>query len=139
MNPPIDQNPDITLEFSIQSEEQFQERISDVREKNKSSLDAAHADKVAQALHDALKRQDSESALSIITLGALGLGSSDIHYDNSEHAVAIRMRIDGDLVTMTTLEKSEYKLLIERLKYKSNLKLNITDIPQDGKYRIADE
>jgi len=139
MNPLIDQNPDVTIESSIQSEEQFQERISDVREKNKSSIDAAHADKVAQALHDALKRQDSESALSIITLGALGLGSSDIHYDNSEHDVAIRMRIDGDLVTMTSLEKSEYKLLIERLKYKSNLKLNITDIPQDGKYRIADE
>ena len=29
--------------------------------------------------------------------------------------------------------------MIERLKYKSNLKLNITDIPQDGKYRISDE
>ena len=29
--------------------------------------------------------------------------------------------------------------MLERLKYKSNLKLNITDIPQDGKYRITDE
>ena len=28
--------------------------------------------------------------------------------------------------------------MLERLKYKSNLKLNITNIPQDGKYRIDD-
>lgn len=28
--------------------------------------------------------------------------------------------------------------MLERLKYKSDLKLNITDVPQDGKYRIAD-
>ena len=34
---------------------------------------------------------------------------------------------------------AQYKLVLERLKYKSDLKLNITTIPQDGKYRIQDE
>ena len=29
-------------------------------------------------------------------------------------------------------------MLLERLKYKSDLKLNINHIPQDGKYRITD-
>ena len=51
----------------------------------------------------------------------------------------MRIRIDGELVTIATLEKQEYKLLLERLKYKSNLKLNITEIPQDGKYRVSDD
>lgn len=37
-----------------------------------------------------------------------------------------------------SLSKAEYKLLLERLKYKSNLKLNITEVPQDGKYRVTD-
>ncbi len=46
------------------------------------------------------------------------------------------MRIDGELVTIATLTRPEYKLLLERLKYKSDLKLNLVDIPQDGKYRI---
>ncbi len=46
------------------------------------------------------------------------------------------MRIDGELITIATLSRVEYKLLLERLKYKSDLKLNLTDIPQDGKYRI---
>jgi len=69
----------------------------------------------------------------------LGFGSSDIHYDSGEIDIRIRMRIDGELVNVMTLSKAEYKLLLERLKYKSNLKLNLTEIPQDGKYRITSE
>lgn len=64
------------------------------------------------------------------------MGSSDIHYDQSETGTDIRLRIDGDLETVCRLKNNEYKLLLERLKYKSDLKLNITTIPQDGKYRI---
>jgi type IV pilus assembly protein PilB len=72
----------------------------------------------------------------MITTGALGFGSSDIHYDTLESEVHIRLRIDGELITIVTLTRPEYKLLLERLKYKSDLKLNLTEIPQDGKYRI---
>jgi len=49
------------------------------------------------------------------------------------------VRIDGELETITTLSRGEYKLLLERLKYKSDLKLNITEVPQDGKYRIVED
>ncbi len=35
-----------------------------------------------------------------------------------------------------TLTRSEYKLILERLKYAAGLKLNIIDIPQDGKYSL---
>lgn len=49
------------------------------------------------------------------------------------------MRIDGELINVMILSKPEYKLLLERLKYKSNLKLNLTEIPQDGKYRIVSD
>lgn len=91
------------------------------------------------AVKEVLKRQDSDYALTLITKGAIALGSSDIHYDRNEKDVAVRFRIDGSLATVFTLNHAEYKLLLERLKYKSELKLNITNIPQDGKYRIADE
>lgn len=85
-----------------------------------------------------MKAQDSDRALTLLTKGALGLGSSDIHYDLSEIEARVRMRIDGGLTTVFTLSLPEYKLLLERLKYKSELKLNITHIPQDGKYRITE-
>lgn len=74
-----------------------------------------------------------------MTRGALAIGSSDIHYDTGEKNIDVRLRIDGELSVIMTLEPREYKLMLERLKYKSDLKLNITDIPQDGKYRISGE
>lgn len=124
--------------LSIKNEEEFHEKLATVREEHKSEVDATRYQELTDALHEKLKAQDSEAALALVTRGALGHGSSDIHYDTSDTTIALRIRIDGELVTITTLEKGEYKLLLERLKYKSNLKLNITEVPQDGKYRITD-
>jgi type II secretory ATPase GspE/PulE/Tfp pilus assembly ATPase PilB-like protein len=45
--------------------------------------------------------------------------------------VDIRFRIDGILMDIFQITAKEYKALLERLKYASNLKLNITNIPQD--------
>jgi len=55
-----------------------------------------------------------------------------------EKEVIVRFRIDGNLADIFALPFEQYKLILERLKYKSDLKLNITDVPQDGKYRILD-
>ncbi|MBT3726949.1 hypothetical protein HOG21_04615 [bacterium] len=43
----------------------------------------------------------------------------------------VRFRIDGVLVDIFKLTHKEYKYIVERLKYSSSLKLNITNIPQD--------
>lgn len=83
-----------------------------------------------------LLKQDTDSTLKHLSIGALKLWSSDIHYDNYENYTVIRFRIDGVLVDIFQLEKKEYKLLLERIKHSSNLKLNITNIPQDGKYSL---
>jgi len=75
---------------------------------------------------DALMKQDSDTALTLITKGSLSLGGSDIHYDVKPTSVAVRLRIDGNLTTVFELTPAEYKLVLERLKYKSNMKLNLT-------------
>jgi type IV pilus assembly protein PilB len=69
----------------------------------------------------------------------LVLNSSDIHYEVYEDSVLVRFRIDGVLVDIFKLTFKEYKLILERLKYSSGLKLNITNIPQDGKYSMQIE
>ncbi len=124
---------------SIQNEEQFHDIVAEVKGKAQTEYDHEKFDELAKALHESLHNQESEKALTLMTRGALGLGSSDIHYDCGEKTIAVRVRIDGELRTVVELEKNEYKLLIERLKYKSNLKLNITEVPQDGKYRITED
>ena len=85
------------------------------------------------------KYQDSEKALVLITKWSLSFNSSDVHYDMHEDYVQLRFRIDGNLADIFTLNKQQYKLTLERLKYKSDLKMNITNIPQDWKYRVSDE
>lgn len=122
----------------IKNEEQLHEAIKHEQEKTTIPTQNERFSELEKILHETLGRQDSETALTLITKGALALGSSDIHLDTTETNVNVRIRIDGNLNTVATLSKAEHKLLLERLKYKSNLKLNITDIPQDGKYRITE-
>lgn len=136
---PLQEDTPEVAPSSIQSEEEFKERINHERTKWSIGTQIARFSELGKAVHEALTRQDSEKTLILITRWALALGSSDVHYDNTEAEVNVRFRIDWALATVFTLSKPEYKLMIERLKYKSNLKLNITDIPQDGKYRISDE
>ncbi len=136
--PPQD-TPSTDNTSTIQTEEQFQEAIIEANAERKNSAHTLQFQELSKKIHENLARQDSDATLTIITRGALGVGSSDIHYDQSETEVAIRLRIDGDLETIDTLSRAEYKLLLERLKYKSDLKLNITDVPQDGKYRITED
>ena len=71
-----------------------------------------------------------------VSIGALVLGSSDIHYECFADYVVVRFRIDGVLVDIFRLTQAQYKKIIERLKYAAGLKLNITNIPQDGKYSL---
>lgn len=122
---------------NIRNDEDLQEKMTEVQNNKKSSLQAERFAELEKMIHGFLAKQDSDNTLRVITKGALALGSSDIHYDQGETETRIRLRIDGDLQTICTLSKGEYKLLLERLKYKSDLKLNITHIPQDGKYRLV--
>lgn len=121
---------------NIKDEDQFQDAITAVQEKSAKIANHERFAAIASEIHATLARQDSEATLTLITKWALGFGSSDIHYDVWEADVRIRLRIDGELVEIVILTRPEYKLLLERLKYKSDLKLNLTEIPQDGKYRI---
>ena len=76
--------------------------------------------------------------LEIILSGALALGASDIHLEPNDKAGDLRLRIDGLLHTVfSELGKDIYKSIITRIKLLSNLKLNVQDEPQDGRFTIA--
>lgn len=125
--------------MEIKSEDQF----SKARNSIWQDITSYHSDRFSELekhVKDALdKGQDSEKALSLITKWAISFWSSDVHYDVTEIDVRLRFRIDWNLSEIFMLSKQQYKLLLERLKYKSDLKLNITTVPQDWKYRIYDD
>lgn len=95
--------------------------------------------KIENQVKQSLKEQKTDDTLRDITIWALVLWSSDVHYEVFEDYVVVRFRIDWVLVDIFRITLKEYKSILERLKYASGLKLNITDIPQDGKYSMVIE
>lgn len=74
--------------------------------------------------------------LEIILAGAISLKASDIHLEPEEAAVRLRYRLDGVLTDILHLDHETYNLLVSRLKLISELKLNIKDKAQDGRFSI---
>lgn len=92
--------------------------------------------KIEEKVIKSLFERKTDEALYDLTVWALVLWSSDVHYEVFESKVVVRFRIDWILVDIFNFSLKDYKSILERLKYSSNLKLNIVDIPQDWKYDL---
>ncbi len=75
-------------------------------------------------------------ALVKILADAIALRASDIHLESGKTAALLRFRIDGVLHEITKLPVDIHRRLIGRIKLLANLKLNIKDVPQDGRFTI---
>src|SRR3989344_501886 len=60
--------------------------------------------------------------------------SSDIHIEPTESEVRVRYRIDGKLHTSLTLPPKVHAPIISRIKILSNLKIDESRLPQDGRF-----
>ncbi len=76
--------------------------------------------------------------LEIILSGAISLGASDIHLEPTAESGVLRLRIDGLLHNIfDKFSKMNYRSIVTRIKLLSNLKINISDEAQDGRFTIA--
>jgi len=91
-------------------------------------------------LNEAIKNFKSpytSQILEIILAGAMALKASDIHLEPADKKNIIRLRIDGLLHTVyEEFPKIVYESIVMRIKLLSNLKLNIHNQPQDGRFTI---
>src|SRR6056297_722619 len=97
----------------------YQEELSDFRELNKK-----------------IKEVNLTDVVTLVIAAALKFGASDIHIEAEEKDIKIRFRIDGILNDVATLPEEAWKKLISRIKLISELKLNVDDVPQDGRFTI---
>jgi type IV pilus assembly protein PilB len=63
--------------------------------------------------------------------------ASDIHIEPFEKEVRVRFRIDGILHSSLVLPKNVHSAVISRIKILSNLKIDETRVPQDGRFRAT--
>lgn len=73
--------------------------------------------------------------LAVILKHAVEGRASDIHIEPSEEKTKVRFRIDGVLHTSLTLPKDIHQALISHIKILSNLRIDESRIPQDGRFR----
>jgi len=66
-------------------------------------------------------------------------GASDIHIEPQRNALRIRFRLDGDLHTIIELPTELQNAVISRVKILSDLKIDETRVPQDGRFRTLVE
>ncbi|MFH2062710.1 MAG: GspE/PulE family protein [bacterium] len=74
--------------------------------------------------------------VALVIAAALDSNSSDIHIEAEEKQVVVRLRIDGVLQQVASVSKEMWPRIVNRFKLVSALKINITDVPQDGRFTI---
>ena len=63
--------------------------------------------------------------------------ASDIHLEPQRNRLRIRLRIDGELQEVASMPIELHQPVVSRVKVISNLKLDETRIPQDGRFRTV--
>ncbi|MDO8424078.1 MAG: GspE/PulE family protein, partial [bacterium] len=74
--------------------------------------------------------------LEIILAGAISLKASDVHLEPEDSDVRLRYRLDGVLTDILHFDTETYGLLLSRIKLISELKLNVVEKAQDGRFSI---
>lgn len=80
---------------------------------------------------------DGETLLKKLHEECTHRGVSDIHISPEKIEVRLEWRLHGVLLPLARLTHEHYKELLRRIKFESKLKLNVTNIPQDGQYTFT--
>lgn len=69
----------------------------------------------------------------LMIIGAVEMGSSDIHIEPLTHIVRLRYRVDGALREILEYQTFLHQQVVARFKIMANLKIDEARIPQDGR------
>ena len=94
-----------------------------------------HLAQIGPLIEEAFRARTTD-LLEIIMAGAMRMDASDVHLEPTASAVRIRYRLDGVLHDTASLPLKPYKLLLSRIKLVSEMKLNIHDRAQDGRFTV---
>lgn len=97
--------------------------------------DLSSLNDIARMIEEVLQRRITD-ALEVILAGTLALDASDVHIEPQKDRVRMRLRVDGVLHDVLFIPVKLYTLLLSRIKLVSELKLNIRDRAQDGRFTI---
>ncbi len=89
-----------------------------------------------RSIIEGLLSVSTSQILEVIMGSGVILGVSDIHLEPEESEIKLRFRMDGILQDAGKFDHSTYKSILSRIKLLSGVKLNVTEISQDGRYSV---
>ena len=89
-----------------------------------------------KSLNEKINTVNVSDVVTLILATALKLEASDVHVEAGETEVFIRLRLDGVLQDAATISKEKWEKIVSRLKILSEVKINIENRPQDGRFSI---
>lgn len=93
-------------------------------------------DDLKEAIED-VHAENASTLLETVLAGALNVRASDVHMETpSEERVSVRLRIDGIMHSISTLDPHAYKLFLTRIKLLSGMKINIQTRIQEGRFSV---
>jgi len=129
-------------EHSFEMAEKLYDAVPEVKEISKgveiTAEDLKRFQEQIKSLSDinALVQKVSTTDFVTLIIASSLEETSDIHIEAGEKEVVVRFRIDGILQRVASVEKRLWPRIVNRFKLISALKLNITTVPQDGRFTI---
>ena len=84
-----------------------------------------------------LESLDGTALLQKLQNYCIEKGVSDVHISPQKNTISIDVRTHGVVQHFATIKQDAYIDLVRRVKFASKLKLNITNVPQDGQYSFS--
>ncbi|MFH0828934.1 MAG: GspE/PulE family protein [Candidatus Kerfeldbacteria bacterium] len=92
-----------------------------------------------EGFEEVVKTAPVSKMVSVILRHAVEGKASDVHIEPVSDETRVRFRVDGILHTSLVLPKNVHQAIVARIKVLSNLKIDETRIPQDGRFRMVIE
>jgi type IV pilus assembly protein PilB len=89
-----------------------------------------------QAAPEVIEEAPIIKIVDVILSNAIEANASDIHIEPSEKDVRVRYRIDGILHTSLMLPRNILAAIVTRIKILTNLKIDESRLPQDGRFHV---
>lgn len=112
---------------------EVEEALASTESKERGNLDDIL--KKEKGMEEVVKSAPVAKMVNVILKHAVEGNASDIHIEPVENETRVRYRVDGVLHTSLVLPRYVHSSIVARIKVLSNLKLDETRVPQDGRFR----
>ncbi len=117
------------------------EALANIEAKEKSEKAAKKVEKKVSTedLQKLVQDAPISKIVDVLLTNAIEGGASDIHIEPLQDEVRVRFRLDGQLHSVITLPANVQSAVVSKIKILSNLKIDESRLPQDGRFHYETE